>query len=210
MDRRDFIKISSSTVGLSLLSLSSSAQALLNCSPFDALGRQQCEAGIDSLLAAQTSSITGGQYVSRWCWVACIEMVFGYHGLNLSQEQIVQNAWGNIERMPGQPRDIVTGLSRNWRDSSRVRFFVSGESYPPNPITVSQDLSRNFPLIIGNMGHTMVVTAMKYELDKWGNGQVKEAAVRDPWPGEGRRTLSAQEWLGTSFVTCLRVTCDCI
>lgn len=210
MDRRNFLKISSSTVGLGILGLSSSAQALLNCSPFNLQGIQQCEVGIDSTLMAVPSSATGGQYMSQWCWAACLEMVFKYHGLNLSQKTIVEDAWGRIENLPGQPRHILASLNRDWRDSRREQFKVSGEAYSTNLITASRDLSQNQPLIIGNMGRTMVLTSMKYEIDNWGNGKVNEAEVRDPWPNQGRRTLSADEWLGTSFMVCLRVTCDCI
>ncbi len=210
MDRRDFIKISSTTVGLSILGLSSSAQAILNCTPFNVQGLQQCEVGIDSTITVIPSSATGGQYLSQWCWAACLEMIFNYQGLNLSQEVIVQQTWGNIKKMPGQPRHILADLNRNWRDSSRTRFFVSGGCYSNNLKTVSQDLSQDLPLIIGNSGHTMVLTAMKYEMDKWGNGHVIEAEVKDPWPGQGERTLSAEDWLGTSFLACVRVTCDCI
>ena len=210
MDRRDFLKISSSTLGLSILGLSSSAQALIDFTPFNVQGIQQCEAGIDSTLTAVTSSATGGQYMSQWCWAACIEMVFKYHGLRIPQEEIVREAWGSIKKFPGQPRHILAGLSRNWRDSSRIRFIVSGESYSANPVTASRDLSQDLPLIIGNMGHAMVLISMKYDIDNWGNGHVNEAVVIDPWPGRGRRILSAQEWLGTSFMACIRVTCDCI
>ncbi|MBU0946735.1 MAG: hypothetical protein KJ804_06345 [Proteobacteria bacterium] len=206
MDRRNFLKITSSTVGLSILGLSSSAHALLNCSPFNAQGVQQCEAGIDSRIAAVTSVASGGQHMCQWCWAACIEMVFKYNDFYISQEAIVQQAFGNIERFPGQPRHILTQLNRNWSDSSQAKFSVSGESYSTNLITASQDLSQNMPLIIGNMGHTMVLTSMKYDKDNWGNGHVKEAEVIDPWPGQGQRILSPEEWLGTSFLVCLRVS----
>lgn len=210
MDRRDFIKLSSTTIGLSFLGLSSSAQAFLTCTPFDAQGLQQCKAGIDSRIAAIASLGTGGLYMPQWCWAACIEMVFNYHGINISQEDIVARSCGGIEQFPGQPRHILANLSRNWRGSGRTKFLVSGESYSADLATASRDLSQDCPLIIGNRGHTMVLTSMKYEMDKWGNGNVLEAEVVDPWPGRGRRLLSAQEWLSTSFLTCIRVTTNTI
>lgn len=126
MDRRNFLKISSSTIGLSILGLSSSAQAFLNCTPFNLQGMQQCEVGIDSSLLSVPSSASGGQYLSQWCWAACLEMVFKYYGLNLSQEKIVKETWGGIENFPGQPRHIVKSLNRDWRNASRERFIVSG------------------------------------------------------------------------------------
>lgn len=204
MDRRDFLKVTSSTVGLSILGLNSSAYALLNCSPFNGQGIQQCKSGIDSKIV--TASATGGQHMCQWCWAACIEMVFKYHGFYISQEEIVKQIGGDIEKFPGQPRHILANLNRDWQDDSHVKFSVSGESYSSNLITASRDLSQNLPLIIGNMGHTMVLTSMKYDKDNWGNIKVIEADVIDPWSDRGQRTLSAQEWLGTSFLVCIRVT----
>lgn len=206
MDRRAFLKITSSTVGLSILGGSSSAFALLDCPPFNAQGVQQCEAAIDSKIAAVNTVVTGGEHVRQWCWAACIEMVFKYHGLEVSQETIVQRLWGGIENIPGQPRHILASLNRSWRDSNNRRFFVAGESYPSNLIIASQDLSRNLPLIIGNNGHVMVLTSIRYNKNNWGNVSLIEVEVRDPWPDQGQRTLTAQEWLGTSFLACIRVS----
>ena len=50
----------------------------------------------------------------------------------------------------------------------------------------------------------MVLTAMSYVRYPNGAGEPKEAVVRDPWPGRGRRSLSAQEWYGTSFLARFR------
>jgi hypothetical protein len=49
------------------------------------------------------------------------------------------------------------------------------------------------------------LTALSYVVDPSGKGAVTQAIVRDPWPGQGRRTLFAQEWYGTSFLARIRV-----
>lgn len=205
MDRRNFLKISSSVVGLSVLSSGKRANALLFCTPFNFQGFQQCEAGIDSRIINVTTAATGGQHMNQWCWAACIEMVFRYYGFYIPQEAIVQQTWGSIVNLPAHQNQILANLNRPWRDSHGRAFLVSGNSYSANPTTAVQDLVQNMPLIIGTMGHAMVLTSLRYLRNQWGNLSVTAAVVRDPWPGKGRRVLSAQEWFGTSFLVRIRV-----
>lgn len=205
MKRRNFLKYSAVAVGSSLLGISSTANALLNCTPFNFQGIQECEAGIDSSIANVSAAATGGQHMNQWCWAACIEMVFRYYGLRVPQEVIVQQTWGKIVNLPGQPNQILANLNRPWSDSRSRNFYVSGDSFSANPMTAAQDLSNNMPLIIGTMGHAMVLTSLVYVRNQFGNGEVKAAIVRDPWPGKGKRVLSPQEWYSTSFLARIRV-----
>jgi len=179
--------------------------ARLACGPFVPPGVQQCEAGIDSSVAHVTAATVGGQHLSQWCWAACIEMVFRYYGLQVPQAQIVQQTWGRIVNLPGLPGQILENLNRPWIDAAGRQFRVSGDAFTANPITAAQDLAQDMPLIIGTMGHAMVLTALTYVRDLNGNGYVISAVVRDPWPGRGRRVLSAQEWNATSFLARIRV-----
>lgn len=206
MDRRKFIKFGAGSLAVGAFAMGSPASALLNCLPYNFQGVQQCEAGIDSRLAHVSAASVGGQHMNQWCWAACIEMVFKYYGLNVPQETIVQQTWGAIVNLPGQPHQILANLNRPWRDSYGRDFYVSGDAFSANPVTAAQDLSNNMPLIIGTMGHVMVLTSLQYVRDQWGNGEVMAAVVRDPWPGRGRRVLSAQEWYSTSFLARIRVT----
>lgn len=205
MDRRKFLKVGSSSLALGALGLSNTASALLHCTPFNFQGIQQCEAGIDSRLAHVSAASVGGQHMTQWCWAACIEMVFRYYGLHVPQETIVQQTWGGIVNLPGQPNQILANLNRPWRDSRGRGFYVSGDAFSANPMTATQDLSNDMPLIIGTMGHAMVLTSLTYVRDQFGRGDVTAAVVRDPWPGNGRRVLSAQEWYNTSFLARIRV-----
>jgi hypothetical protein len=132
-------------------------------------------------------------------------MVFRYYGFQVPQEQIVQQTWGGIVNLPAYPAHILANLNRPWVDLSGRRFSVSGDAFSANPITAAQDLAQDMPLIIGTMGHAMVLTALTYFVDQSGNGAVTEAIVRDPWPGRGRRVLVAQEWYGTNFLARIRV-----
>ncbi len=182
------------------------ARAELRCGPFVPPGVQQCESGIDSSLAHVAAAAVGGQHLNQWCWAACLEMVFAYYGHEVPQERIVEETWGRIVNLPGQPAQILRNLNRDWTDESGDSFRVSGDVYSANPITASQDLAEDKPLIIGTMGHAMVLTSLVYVRDAYGRGNVNAAIVRDPWPGRGRRTLSAQEWFNTNFLARIRVS----
>ena len=133
-------------------------------------------------------------------------MVFRYYGFYVSQERIVQETWGSIINMPAHNDVILSNLNRKWTDDYGNRFKVTSDSYTANPITAAQDLANDMPLIIGTLGHAMVLTSLVYWQDTYGNGDVTSAIVRDPWPGNGKRTLSAQEWYSTSFLARIRVT----
>ena len=143
--------------------------------------------------------------MNQWCWAACIEMVFRYYGLYIPQAVIVQQTWGNIINLPGSPRQILANLNRPWRDAYGRTFSVLGDSFSANPMTASRDLAQNMPLIIGTMGHAMVLTALYYTRDQFGNGNVTSAIVRDPWPRRDKRRLSAQEWYRASVLARIRV-----
>jgi hypothetical protein len=204
MERRQFLKaISLGIVGTAVYG--GSAEALLSCTPFNFQGVQTCEAGIDSNIIHVTAAGVGGQHQTQWCWAACIEMVFRYYGYIVPQAAIVQQTWGGIVNLPGQPAQILANLNRPWADANGRQFSVSGDVYSANPITASQDLSQNMPLIIGTMGHAMVLTSLTYVRNQVGQGDVTAAVVRDPWPRRGRRVLTPQEWYNTSFLARIRV-----
>ena len=204
MNRRDFL-LSSVAVGISSLS-SQSAFADLVCGPLVPPGVQGCSAGIDSTIIGVTAAIVGGQHRSQWCWAACIEMVFRYYGYKVPQRQIVEETWGSIVDLPGYPEQSLEDLNRSWEDANGRAFSVEGDAYSANAITAAQDLAADMPLIVGTMGHAMVLTKLDYLRDQYGNGEVKLATVRDPWPGRGRRSLSAQEWHNINFAARIRIT----
>lgn len=203
MNRRNFLKVASSAAAISALSVNKAANALVSCSYFNYQGIQTCDAGISSELA--NSTISKKQNKDQWCWAACIQMVFSYYGLNVSQETIVREAWGEAINLPAQPYDILESLNREWVDDNDQTFTVTGDSFTANHVTAAQDLSDDMPLIIGTMGHAMVLTSLRYYRNNWGGGSVIASVVRDPWPNRGRRILSANEWYNTNFLVRIRV-----
>ena len=196
MNRRAFL----TSVAAVAVSPAFTAFARVACGPFYN-GVQACEAGIQSSLLA----VSAVQRMPEWCWAACIETVFAYYGHRVPQEQIVRETWGQIVNLPGQPEQIIRDLNRDWTDVNGETFSVSGDVFSANPITAAQDLSEDMPLIIGTMGHAMVLSSLTYLRNAYGQGEVKAAVVRDPWPGRGRRVLTPQEWYGTQFLARIRV-----
>ena len=176
----------------------------LQCSGFNQQGVQRCIAGIDSSILNVVAK--DRQKASQWCWAASIEAVLNYYGYNINQEDIVYQTWGDIYNMPGTAYDILGALNKTYTDRDGRTFTVRAETFSANPMTASNDLANDYPLIIGTQGHAMVLTALEYDRDQFGNGNVFNAIVRDPWPfSPGKRYLSAQEWYSTSLLVRIRV-----
>lgn len=210
MKRRRFLRNIGALAGAGAVMGPSGALALLRCQDYPGQGMRQCEAGIDSSVLHVTAAAVRGQHMDQWCWAACIEMIFRYYGYVVPQERIVRSTWGQIYNMPADSNTILMNLNRAWRDDYGRQFSVQGDSYSANVLTAAHDLSNNMPLIIGTMGHAMVLTSMVYYCAGWNGYQwmqcgVNAAIVRDPWPGKGRRVLSQQEWQNTMFLARVRV-----
>lgn len=129
----------------------------------------------------------GRQRQSMWCWAASIQMVLNYHGLYVTQEQIVQRAFGLPLNTPAYLQHIIYALT-GWAPDARGRFSeIHATLYG---LTVSQliiDLANNWPLIVGfrgnPIGHTCVLTAVEYLQFTNGFPILTKAIFRDPWPG---------------------------
>jgi hypothetical protein len=169
----------------------------IQCTAFDFRGIQQCEAGINSQVLDVTASDT--QQMPEWCWAACISGVFAYYGHFVPQQRVVQETWGAVVNMPAQPEQILQALNRPWTDNNGHNFTSSGAMVLP-PFA-AQDLAADHPLIIGTLGHAMLLTSLIYFRDVNSQGVVSAAKVRDPWPlNPRRRVLSTAEWMNTVFI----------
>jgi hypothetical protein len=165
----------------------------------------QYEVGIDPLIASITALAVGGQHLSQWCWAACIETVFRYYGYIVPQADIVKQTWGVIVNRPADLSEILSNLNRLWVDDNGRRFLVSGDVLSANLVTAAQDLSQDMPLILGIMGHAMVLTSLRWSTDVYGESIVTDAVVRDPSPNVGRRILRIEELNSNSFLTRIRL-----
>lgn len=197
MDRRDFIRMGA-LAGASLL-LPTAAFARISCSdlgPF--MPSMRCVAELAPPFPhVNIPSSVAHRY--RWCWAACIEMIFRYGRHPVSRQRIVREAWGQIADMPTQPAQILAALKRTWQDDKGVAFTVSSEDVVSADVAM-QRLSINRPLIVGTGGHVMVMTGLTYLQRGDGPVEPQTEIVQDPWPGRGKRMLSAGEWKHRDFL----------
>ncbi len=189
-------------VASALGGLAGAARAGATCSPLGD-GREQCMAGIRSDTVEATVATAGGQRMSQWCWAASIAMVFRYYGYEVAQERIVAETFGQVVNMPGTTQQILTTLSREWQDDRGRRFQVTAGLVSRED--AARELAADRPLMVGTLGHAMVLTALGYVKDPWNGDSVTQAIVRDPWPGRGRRELMPEEWNGADMLLGIRV-----
>lgn len=136
--------------------------------------------------------VVARQRAPNWCWAACIEMVLNYHQVPVQQEVLVQRIYGGQIDAPATLPQILQALN-GWAvegDGRRVR--VQATSFGLTPAVVLRDLTDRRPLIAGLVdgqgnGHTVVLTAVCYVLDAFGQPYFTYAVVRDPWPGSPSR-----------------------
>lgn len=165
-------------------------------------GVQRCDVGIPFGAATQKAK---QQHMSEWCWAASISMAFAHHGYDVAQERIVAEAWGEIVNVPGSPEAILGSVNRRWKADDGRFFDVIGTPYHVSIPAVVQDLHANYPVLIGTMGHMMVLTHIAWIQNAYGQWQIVDATVRDPWPfNPSRRTLSAVEWANTQIAVRIR------
>lgn len=159
------------------------------------LGPNYFSAGIPSqefefYSAAQYS---GRQRQTNWCWAACVQMVLNYHGLYVTQEQVVQKIYGNLVDQPAGQQQIMNALS-GWAPNYQGRvsqIFCQSGVTSINDIT--NNLAYKWPLIVGlsnpqgGVGHAYVLTAIYYSTDMYNNTVPDKVVLRDPWPGSPSR-----------------------
>ncbi len=204
--RRQFLEMCGLGAIASAAVIPSETQAGLYCEP-DMFNPYiaYCTAAIDtSIIYAEAQDVM--QNASQWCWAACIEMVFAYHGYRVSQERIVQETWGGPVDYPGTPLQIMQNLNKMWEDDDGNMFMAYGDSYTANVYTAAQDLAADYPLIIGALGHATILTSMSCTQDiATGIWRLDSATVLDPWPGRGERFVSPYEWASVNFAARIRI-----
>jgi hypothetical protein len=208
MKRREFLRY----LGLAALGQAvfpaNSALAALYCQPFDNQLLQTCTVGLRNTL--NLSMVRSDQHLSLWCWAACIEMVFSYHGFALPQEEIVRQTWGAIVNLPGPIPMLLADLNRPWIDMYGRRFQSRGQWTSRDMVIASHDLAHDMPLILASKtsyeDHAMVLVGLTYTVDAFGRAHgFSSAVVRDPWPGNGFRVLTPDEWYGIYFLARIQV-----
>lgn len=168
-------------------------------------GTRQCHSRLRHSLVVQSAR---RQHRSQWCWAAALSMVFAYYGRPVSQERIVRETWGKVTNMPRHVDDVMRDINRNWTDDRGRAFRASGRRLTLHhielPRRAAQALAANRPLIVGSLGHAMVLTEMRWEIGPDGQLFVSDIIVSDPANG-ARRNLTLAERLETNFVAAVDI-----
>ena len=160
-----------------------------------------------------TSVNEGSQVQSNWCWAACVQMVLNYHGLYVSQMDVVTKIYGSpYVDQPANEQQILAALS-GWAPDTRGRYSgINAYGGYTSLQEIINGLSGKWPLIVGmsnpngGVGHAYVMTAIYYsnQYDNYGNiiGVVPDKVVlRDPWPGnQSRQEFSWNEFQSRCFM----------
>jgi hypothetical protein len=210
MNRRSFLR-RSTLVGLGG-SLRASAAA------------SRTHAGVQTFLAAGGGSVTvygltsdvfdmsaRRQLMDEWCWAACIEMIFHRYGYVVGQPAIVQTVYQRVVDQPATKADILKLLNHAWIDQNGRYFVARSEVVGICILGAIRDLAEERPLIIGTLGHAMVLTSIAVANNVDGTSSLIAATVRDPWPDpslvptHGERDLTPQEWSCMSFMARINI-----
>ena len=171
---------------------------------FQRLGPNYFAAGITSIEFYAVGEIDR-QKCPEWCWAASCQMILNYHGLYVSQDQIVNKIFGSLECQAGSPDDILNALT-GWAPDVRGRFSeVYSEAGISSPAEIVRNLIYKWPLLVclsngDGTGHAEVMTGIYYSVDAYNNPIVDKVVLRDPWP----LNPSRQEMSWVEFVS--RVT----
>lgn len=138
------------------------------------------------------ADVVARQRAPNWCWAACIQMVLNYHQVPVEQEEVVERIYGGEVDAPANLPQILHALN-GWaveEDGQQVRVMAT--SFGLTPQVVLRDLGERRPLIAGLVdgygnGHAVVLTAVYYVVDGYGQPHFTYAVVRDPWPNRPSR-----------------------
>lgn len=149
----------------------------------------------------------GRQRQENWCWAACVQMVLNFHGLYVSQEQVVERIFGRQVNRPATNYQILEALS-GWAPDYRGRSsLIMATTYVWDEAVID-DLGHEWPLIVAldnkdGTGHAYVLTAIEFHNESYVIGYrqsfwrgrwqrvpvnsekpvIDYLILRNPWPG---------------------------
>ena len=114
LSRRDLI------AGASMaLALPGAASGALSCRDF--VGGRTCTVGVTVRLN------TAAQQCLEWCWAACIEAVFAFHGHHVRQERIARKIFGVPICARAIGPQVISAIDGDWVDESHNSFLASAQ-----------------------------------------------------------------------------------
>lgn len=124
------------------------------------------------------------QALRNWCWAACTQMVLAYHGIDVTQNEIVRRINGRLVDKPADDRQILEALSGWAFDFRGRRVMIESNPSIYGDEDIIQDLMNHCPLVVGlhglrATGHLYVLTAVEFCEDERGRYCVT-AFLTDP------------------------------
>lgn len=158
------------------------------------LGGDVYESGVltSRLVVTAAPETMGRQRRSNWCWAADLQTILRFHGLEVTQEQIVTRAFGDLLDRPQSPAAIAATVN-GWTFSdaatgatAQVRAVASAM----DALTIRSELENDRPPILGlsnedGSGHAYILTSITYRVVSGPSGAgivPLSVKLRDPWP----------------------------
>jgi hypothetical protein len=164
--------------------LNKNAYAKITCGSASGLPRW-CDANI---LTSKFLHVQAIQKEMYWCWAATLEMIFRWHGRNISQESIVMQTFGTYANLPANPYLLMKAIKRSYQDADGNSFYVSSKTWSAdfgtneiNNRDIINNLTRDKPMIICNISHMMALVGVNFIEDMYGNITLNEGWVADPF-----------------------------
>lgn len=125
------------------------------------------------------------QALRNWCWAACTQMVLGFHGVDVTQEEVVRRINGESVDKPANDDEILEALSGWAFDYRGRRVAIESTTMVFGDDEIIDDLDNRCPLLVGlhgmrQTGHLYVLTAVEYWEDRRGRRRCVTAYLVDP------------------------------
>lgn len=128
----------------------------------------------------------GRQWQDQWCWAASIQMVLNFHGIPVTQPEIVNRGLGAVINQGGDEAAILRALNNMAIDVRGLPVQIVADSQRVSTRSIVEALSNKWPLIVGltmpGIRHAVVLTAVEYSISPNGDPIPVSAIIRDPWP----------------------------
>lgn len=133
------------------------------------------------------------------CWLACLQMAGKFQGFDVPVPTLLKELYeGKLPKTPWQDPSI-NGKQAKDAKGKLAQFTL--EKLQVRAAEAAELLSENQPIIIGSLGHPVLLTSMTYTGDLLGGMTLVDATVLDPAPGKGTRVVSSPDWINVSFAT---------
>lgn len=152
------------------------------------------------------------QKCENWCWAACGASIFATHGYKIDQESLVTKLYGAADMCAiANGPEIRAAITGPWRDRRGQNFSAqadivmdrdAGVTHPDPLAEMAQELMAGRPMIVGTLGHAMVITAMTFSRGRDFRLQAHEIRVFDPWQtAEGIRPMTQDEQVNARYLS---------